>query len=387
MAVKSASHPIRRVDVQVSIFTAIMVIISCLAIFAFHYRLTYDNMIGGLVERVESIHAYEETFLDLEAFSAINTPEDMETPLYKKYHDAFFAIKQSTGVRYLYTAKQTADGSFVYGIDGLDPDSEDFRRPGDPIEPEIIPELERALAGEDVLPDEIKDTGWGKIFIAYLPIHDNGAVVGVVGIEFEAEAQYDTYRALRIATPIIAVLACILAALFSFYFFRRISNPTFRDLSNTDYLTELKSRNAFETDMQNLDAQHKQAGLGIILIDLNNLKAVNDALGHESGDLYIKACAQAIREEAVDRDVAYRVGGDEFVLCARAADYAALEKRCGAIRARFQALCPAGWSVDLSLSMGCALYDAAREKSLFETYRRADDRMYEEKQRYHSGRT
>lgn len=383
MKQRRVRRSIRRVDIQVSILTAIMVVISCFCIFAFHYRLTYNNMIDGLTNRVSSIHDYAETFIYAETFTKLSTPEDMNTPLYEDIHNKLYDIKQATGVQYLYTATLSPEGTYVYVVDGLGLDAQDFRYPGDPIEADIIPEIQRAMAGEKVLPDAIKNTEWGKIFIAYLPIHDEARVVGVIGIEFEAGAEYHTYRSLRIITPVIAILACLIAALLSFFFFRRISNPTFRDLANTDHLTQLKNRNAFETDMKNLEGQRKQAGLGVILMDLNNLKAVNDTLGHEAGDLYLQTAANAIREGAPERMAAYRVGGDEFVLLLPATDHEQLQDQIQRIKASFALLSPQGWSVDLSLSAGHALFDVTQDANLFDTYRRADSSMYGEKQQYH----
>lgn len=84
----------------------------------------------------------------------------------------------------------------VYVVDGLPEDADDFRYPGDAIEPEIQSELERALSGETVLPEKILDTDWGNIFIAYYPLYnESGEVIGALGIEvaadIEAEAVHD----------------------------------------------------------------------------------------------------------------------------------------------------------------------------------------------------
>ena len=98
------------------------------------------------------------------------------------------------------------DGEFVYLIDCLDQSEPDFRYPGDLIEHEIYPDMQRALDGQKVLPDRIKDTEWGKIFITYMPIYDGEQVLGVVGIEFEAGHQYDTYRSLRLLLPLFILL-------------------------------------------------------------------------------------------------------------------------------------------------------------------------------------
>ena len=72
------------------------------------------------------------------------------------------------------------DGSLIYVVDGLPSDSDDFRHPGDEIEGEIVPELERALADERVYPTDIKDTGWGYVFVSYYPIHENDQVIRCV---------------------------------------------------------------------------------------------------------------------------------------------------------------------------------------------------------------
>ena len=83
-----------------------------------------------------------------------------------------------------------------------------------------------------------------------------------------------------------------------------------------DSLTHLRNHRAFQTD---LDRALAQAGRGagavtLVLIDLDNLKQVNDVLGHQHGDERLKALAEAARRAARSDDGAYRVGGDEFAL-------------------------------------------------------------------------
>lgn len=376
---------IDRVDVQVSLFTGAVVIVSCLTVLFVCYHLTYQNMIDNLVGRVHSIHGYVENFLETSTFEEIDGPEDMESQLYIQAQDVFYRTKIATGVAYLYTAKRTQDGRFIYVVDGLEPDASDFRRPGDAIEPEIIPELERALAGEEVWPDDIKHTDWGKIFIAYLPVHDGARVVGVVGIEFRADGQYDTYLRLRILAPLVAVIACLLAAMLAAAMFRRISNPSYRDLSNTDQLTQLKSRNAYEVDLGNLDTRNIREGVGICLIDLNDLKLVNDTLGHQAGDEYLQCAARVIRELAPHGSAVYRVGGDEFVVIARGKSLEELGEWSERVKTAFAQAKPP-WDIDLSLSMGCALFDRKQDLGLENTYRRADQRMYcQKRDHYRSG--
>lgn len=123
-------------------------------------------------------------------------------------------VKASTNVRYLYTAQRNENGEYVYLVDGLPSDSADFRNPGDKIEQEIIPELQAALNDKIILPNQIKNTEWGPIFISYFPIHENDKVVGVLGIEFDASHQYRAFQMIQIGTPIIAVIACLIGCMY-----------------------------------------------------------------------------------------------------------------------------------------------------------------------------
>ncbi len=66
--------------------------------------------------------------------------------------------------------------------------------------------------------------------------------------------------------------------------FKRISNPTYTDFANTDYLTGLKNRNAFEIDMNNLNNSNLKNLISIISIDLDGLKRlmINLAIKQET---------------------------------------------------------------------------------------------------------
>lgn len=235
----------RRVDVQVSLFTAVIVAILSYSIFMVQYRITYNDMLRSLNDQAEHIYSYIGERMDTDTFKHISGPGDVQKEDYQRMHDRFQRVKEITGVMYLYTAKMNDAGEFVYVVDCLDPVDADFRYPGDPIEREIYPDMQRALNGERVLPDKIKKTDWGKIFITYLPIYEGEEIIGVVGIEFRADHQYQVYQNLRRVLPVFILLFSLAASLVSRYLFRRISNPFYRDMSNMDYLTRLKNRNAY----------------------------------------------------------------------------------------------------------------------------------------------
>ena len=378
---RSGERKINRVDVQVCIIVAVVVACSFLCVYAFNYQVTYSDMLDTLKERSDSIDGYVEDSLDKATFAGIDTAQDMGDESYLTMKEALEAVKEATGVRYLYTAKRNDDGVFVYVVDGLSSDSDDFREPGAPIEEEIVPDMERALNDEVVYPTDIKDTGWGNVFVAYYPIHDGGEVIGVVGIEFDAQRQYETFHTVRIGTPIIAVVFCLLAIVVAYFAFRRVSNPWYRDMANADYLTGLKNRNAFEVDVANWEHREARACVGIVSVDLDGLKDFNDEHGHEAGDEAIKRAAALVGRICAEGAV-YRVGGDEFVACFFQLD----EERAAELAARMREAC-ATEEVEgkaLSVSVGWALRGPG--ESTEDMLRRADECMYEEKRRSHASR-
>ncbi|GAA2778810.1 GGDEF domain-containing protein [Crossiella cryophila] len=89
-----------------------------------------------------------------------------------------------------------------------------------------------------------------------------------------------------------------------------------------DHLTRLPDRWAWETDAPRtlLAARDLGASLALLVVDIDNFKAVNDTYGHLAGDEVLRAVADALRTVVSPEDVISRYGGDEFVALCRVAD-------------------------------------------------------------------
>ena len=83
-----------------------------------------------------------------------------------------------------------------------------------------------------------------------------------------------------------------------------------------DSLTGLPNRKLFSDRLgiALVQAQRNQKKVGIAMLDLDNFKDVNDTLGHEVGDLLLKATAERLSAALRKGDTVARFGGDEFVL-------------------------------------------------------------------------
>jgi len=86
--------------------------------------------------------------------------------------------------------------------------------------------------------------------------------------------------------------------------------------ATTDFLTKLYNRNFFYSTIKHVQAQAKRQGYqyGILMIDIDHFKHVNDNFGHEAGDIAIKRVAHIIKKTARESDIACRWGGEEFLI-------------------------------------------------------------------------
>src|SRR4029450_4569905 len=87
-----------------------------------------------------------------------------------------------------------------------------------------------------------------------------------------------------------------------------------RQLAETDALTGLFNQRYFHETLRRevLRAQRYDRRLALLLIDLDDFKAVNDRIGHLAGDAVLAQVAERLRNEIRSVDVGCRVGGDEF---------------------------------------------------------------------------
>ena len=152
----------------------------------------------------------------------------------------------------------------------------------------------------------------------------------------------------------------------------------FRKLANTDMLTEVFNRNAYEDRLKTLEQQELELrSTCVVLFDINNMKQINDRHGHEQGDLALKTCCRCIQSAFGPEGSCYRIGGDEFVyLCSDGGNLAQKAARFDElIRREARAL-----SFPFGVAIGFASYDPTRDHALRDVIRRSDEMMYRNKE-------
>lgn len=149
-----------------------------------------------------------------------------------------------------------------------------------------------------------------------------------------------------------------------------------------DDLTGLGNRAAYEKSLQREIelAQRQQSELSLIILDIDNFKAINDAYGHSSGDRALKALAETISQTMRRSDMAFRFGGEEFVLLLSNTDAEAAAIVAERLRiAVSETLCHDGKrGFGFTVSLGIAQLDA--EEHGYHLFERADMALYQAKQ-------
>jgi diguanylate cyclase (GGDEF)-like protein/PAS domain S-box-containing protein len=154
-----------------------------------------------------------------------------------------------------------------------------------------------------------------------------------------------------------------------------------RTLSTSDELTGLHNRRGFHETVATAlaEANRRREPAGLIFCDLNGLKAINDELGHETGDQAIQDTAGILRAVTRGRDVIGRLGGDEFVVYVEGGGLDIVEAVARRIEQRTAAFNEtAGRRYRLSMSVGFATTHG-RARTLAELLAEADTMMYQQK--------
>ena len=116
----------------------------------------------------------------------------------------------------------------------------------------------------------------------------------------------------------------------------RRAQERLRVLANTDTVTGLPNRNAINELTSDAIAKRGDSQVGIVYLDLDNFKKVNDAYGHMFGDQLLQAVALAILSCLDEGQVLARLGGDEFIVLATKTSQSALEAMASRILTRLR---------------------------------------------------
>ena len=169
-----------------------------------------------------------------------------------------------------------------------------------------------------------------------------------------------------------------LAELMSFFLGTEIYNEVLLErldeMSHTDALTGLNNRNAMIRRTKQIAQSGAHPAFGVVNIDLNGLKNVNDIQGHDAGDQLLVTAAEMLKKFFYVDDL-YRTGGDEFIVIATGITKEAFDRKVERLRLATEK------ENAVSFAIGAVWSDGSTD--IHTAFRQADEFMYADKNAYY----
>lgn len=208
------------------------------------------------------------------------------------------------------------------------------------------------------------------------------SVAVVMGLSLGLAASRPELSLVYLDDPRLGVLVAVYLAVFVFFLNAWGGQQTdleeaemqallLKERINTDPLTGLLNRRGIDLAVTNLMTRREP--FGVLLIDIDHFKIINDTLGHDAGDRAIKSLASKLRDVARDRDVVGRWGGEEFLILSPSAEPRSIEGFAQRVRRETAAMDVEGIP-PMTISVGITrfpLYEPFEE-----TVKRADGALY-----------
>ena len=154
-------------------------------------------------------------------------------------------------------------------------------------------------------------------------------------------------------------------------------------LSNTDQLTKLLNRRAFDNIIQKYVAQYDKdcTDFVMVLIDVDKFKKINDMYGHDFGDKVLIKSAEIIRNITSNNSVAFRIGGDEFAILHQYKSNTEIKSIEQELQIKFAEIERiAGFDIKVRVSIGYSTYSQYKDVHIL--FNNADKSMYEDKAKH-----
>lgn len=209
---------------------------------------------------------------------------------------------------------------------------------------------------------------YGLVLVVVLIIQSNKQVEEIIPIVFLGFAFASGVAFVFVYKEEYAKIFCstIAAALFVYYVFLILQ------LTKKDALTGLLNRQAYFAYIRGKSKEITS----IVSIDMNGLKKINDSNGHLAGDDALTTVALCIKKSTSSKQLAYRIGGDEFAIVCRRTSEEELKQLIFDIREKVE-------ETDYSCSIGYS-YSPGGTKKIADMVKESDEMMYADKAEHYS---
>jgi diguanylate cyclase (GGDEF)-like protein len=183
---------------------------------------------------------------------------------------------------------------------------------------ELEADLRESLyAVEAVSGRRIYNTKFGRVYTIFWPVTDeDNTAIAVVGMEFDLDNTYQSLKDMALYCLILSAILVAVMSVIAFLSMSKASEPFYQRLTDSDFLTGLKNRLAFERKLMSYEDFIMETGakVTLVMLDIIELYRINCSWGHKAGDICIINTGKIITELTGDLGEVYRIGGDDFAI-------------------------------------------------------------------------
>lgn len=378
-----AMHVTRKAWMRIRyfLFSALLTALLMVPVYLYYqdtFRVVVQRDGGAAMNMATTIARFlEEDIKNYRALSESDLRDDTyDEAYYERMLGVFHSLREKSDATYVFSERIRGDTA-EYVLDGEPTDSVNFSPIGSQ---DNLSDVERTVfeTGKAQATSLEDDPYWGMFVTGYAPIVDprDGAVVGLVGVDYASDHIIQLLRRLRILIYITAITinALIVLALNTVVHRRLVA-------MRADHLTGLLTKQTFEAELTDAvaraDGKHSAC---LAMIDIDRFKEINDTYGHINGDRVLQHAGRIIRHNIRKTDMAARFGGDELLVYFDGANAAQAQLICRRFADSVQRDPPQmedGGPLPYTLSIGiAALAPGMDAEDLVE---RADAAMYNAK--------
>ncbi len=240
--------------------------------------------------------------------------------------------------------------------------------------------LQRIGRGETWVTPTFQRDDYGYFLTGHAPIYDSrGRYSGFIGVDFDLQyylAQERGFRSIGLGSLSAALIAALLIGYLVARYHHDLSDRIEQHYHTSirDELTMLLNRRGALAAIQKA-LSPRTASYAALLVDIDNLKSINDTHGHAAGDRAISGLADVLRDSIRHGDICARLGGDEFMIFAPDCDAESATDLARRILANVDAGNGALTPAHVSVSIGISL-EAENNAEFDRMYRNADAALY-----------
>ena len=358
------------------IFLFVTVIAVAAGVYGIMYAISYSTIMNDIRQRADGVRDYIVANISSEEIEAISNDDEQWAHYRSHVNDVLNRLRGVGNIKELYIVQIDEHGQLFISTSAASGGTERYVPSG-----KLADDLLRSLTDQvQIAGSSIYQTEHGSVYSIFWPIMNHRyEVIGVVGMEFDVDAVFISYHHMAIYSFALSGALIVLFSIIAFLSMNKATEPFYKKLAYMDLLTGYENRMSFEQRLREAGAQiDRGKSITLMIFDVNNLKTVNDSMGHKHGDIYLRNTADILAHHIGSVGLLYRIGGDEFATVIVESGKNEGAQVLAAIQAENR---PVAKNHLFSCASGAATFDKDIDRTLRDVFARADRAMYDDKRK------